>query len=138
MCRTVHRATYAAAGGSSGERLQLRLKRRMLMKVRWIGLSCVVVAALAIVLLKQHTAATAESGSSVTSSVLLVADLGEADETGDGCSAIIGAVRAAKAQGVKVEEFMPDSPSPLLKKYQVVSAPTVVIIGKDGREAARF
>ena len=81
---------------------------------------------------------TAESGGNAPPSVLLVADLGEANETGDGCSAIIGAVRAAKAQGVKVEEFMPDSPSPLLKKYQVVSAPTVVIIGKDGREAARF
>lgn len=107
------------------------------MKVRWIGVSCVVIAALAIIVYKQRAVIPAEVAAGAPA-VLLVADLNEAGNTGDGCAVIIGAVRAARARGVRVEEFMPESPSPLLKQYRVVSAPTVVFIGKDGRETDRF
>lgn len=119
------------------------------MKGKWIGLGCVIVAVLAIVAYKRHTPVpvngaviTSAHATSTTRSeiptVLLVTDLNEAGESGDGCSEIIHAVHAAKVRGIKVAEFMPNSPSPLLKQYRVVSVPTVVIIDKDGRESARF
>lgn len=107
------------------------------MRSRWIGLSCVAIAALAIVVYKQREATTA--GAVIGSpSVLLVADLKEAGSAGDRCAEIMAAVRAARTRGVKVAEFSPDSASPLLKQYHVVSIPTVVIIRKDGREDGRF
>lgn len=109
------------------------------MKSRWIGLVCVLLAAVAIVVYKQRASGVAllEVGAG-TPSVLLVADLNEAEEAEDRCGEIIRAVRAAGKRGVKVEELMPDSASELLARYRVVSAPTVVILGKDGGEAARY
>ncbi len=101
------------------------------MKGRGIGLVCVLLAAVAIVAYKQRA-------SFGTPSVLLVADLNEAEEAGDRCGEIIRAVRAAGKRGVKVEELMLNSASELLARYRVVSAPTVVILDKDGREAARY
>jgi len=50
------------------------------MKARWMGVSCVVIAALAIVVYKQRTAVPAELAAG-TPSVLLVADLKKAGET---------------------------------------------------------
>lgn len=109
------------------------------MKGKWIGLVFVLLAAVAIVAYKQRASGTAPPEVATgTPSVLLVADLNEAEEAGDRCGEIIRAVRAAGKRGVKVEEFMPNSASELLARYRVVSAPTVVILDKDGREAARY
>lgn len=107
------------------------------MKIKWRGVLGVAVAALAIVMFK-HFDGTPTVTPSGTPSVLLVANLAEANDPADRCSEIIAAVRAARRRGVRVAELMPDSSSPLLKKYHVVSAPTVVIIGKNGRALARF
>lgn len=108
-------------------------------KGKWIGLVCVLLAAVAIVVYKQRALGTAPlEVAAGTPSVILVADLNEAEEAEDRCGEIIRAVRAAGKRGVKVEELMPNSASELLARYRVVSAPTVVILDKDGREAARY
>lgn len=109
------------------------------MKGRWIGLASVLLAAAGVVTYKHVASGTAPSEAvSATPSVLLVADLNEAGEADDGCAQIINAVRAARRRGVKVAELMPNSSSELLARYRVVTAPTVVIIDKDGRAAARY
>lgn len=108
-------------------------------KSRWIGLVCVLLAAVAIVVYKQRAFGTAILEIGVGSpSVILVADLNEAEEAGDRCGEIIRAVRATGKRGVKVEELMPNSASELLARYRVVNSPTVVILGKDGGEAVRY
>ncbi len=109
------------------------------MKGRWIGLAGVLLVGVAIVTYKQVASDTAPlEAVSGTPSVLLVANLNEAGEADDGCAQIISAVRAAGQRGVKVAELMPNSSSELLAQYRVVTAPTVVIIDKDGRQAARY
>lgn len=69
---------------------------------------------------------------------MLVADLREAGESGDACAEIIHAVREASDRGVRVQELMPDSSSDLLRRYRVLTVPTVLILGKDGRELGRY
>lgn len=107
------------------------------MKIRWVQVACVLAVAFAIVAYRH---ATAEPAQLITSkpAVLLVANLKEADKPHDGCARIIAAVRAAHARGVPVDVLMPDSRSPMLSKYRVVSIPTVVFIGKNGHATARF
>lgn len=109
------------------------------MKGRWIGLASVLLAAAGVVTYKQVASGTAPlEAVTSTPSVLLVADLNEAGETDDGYAQVISAVRAARKRGIKVAEMMPNSSSELLARYRVVTAPTVVIIDKDGRAAARY
>jgi hypothetical protein len=71
-------------------------------------------------------------------SVLLVADLREAGESGDACAEIIHAVRDAGKRGVRVQELMPDGSSDLLRRYHILTAPTVLFLSEDGRELGRF
>lgn len=109
------------------------------MNGRWIGLASVLLVGVAIVTYKQVASGTAPLETVTrTPAVLLVADLNEAGKTDDGCAQIINAVRTAGKRGVKIAELMPNSSSELLARYRVVTAPTVVIIDKDGREAARY
>ncbi len=70
--------------------------------------------------------------------VILVADLREANEPGDNCAEIIRLVREARKSGVRVSEITPDSQSPVLRQYRVTVNPTVLILGNDGREIRRF
>lgn len=70
--------------------------------------------------------------------VILVADLREANEPGDNCAEIIRLVRDAEKSGIRVSELMPSSASTMLRQYRVTIAPTVLILGKDGREIKRF
>lgn len=70
--------------------------------------------------------------------VILVADLSEASEPGDNCAEIIRLVRDAEKLGIRVSELTPSSASPVLRQYRVSIAPTVLILGKDGREISRF
>lgn len=70
--------------------------------------------------------------------VILVADLSEANEKGDHCAEIIHLVRDAGRRGFKVEEFAPDSDSPLIKQYQVLTIPTVLILDPNGKVVSRY
>ena len=70
--------------------------------------------------------------------VLLVAELSEADATGDSCAEIIHLVRSARDRGIAVQELEPDSKSDLLTRYHVLTIPTVLIMGGDGKIVSRF
>lgn len=108
-------------------------------KGKWIGLTCVLLATVSIVVYKQLVFSTATLEVNTSSpTVLLVANLNEAEDADDRCGDIIRAVRATEKRGVTVKELMPNSTSALIKRYRVVSAPTVIIIDKDGNEAARY
>jgi hypothetical protein len=108
------------------------------MRVRWIGVASVLAVVLAIIAYKQQRVVGDQTEGGGRPAVLLVADLSEADEPSDRCAEIIRAVEAAGARGVRNKQLTPDSSSPLLKEYHVVSAPTVILIDNDGREMARF
>lgn len=69
-----------------------------------------------------------------TPSVVLVADLREADSD-CGCGQIIRRVREAKARGVDVREI--GSSDPAASPYGVTVAPTVLVLGSDGRVLSR-
>ncbi len=109
------------------------------MSVRWIGLA-IVVALVAVVLVVKQTARPARPADAVVQrpSVLLVADLREADEPGDACAEIIRMVRDAAKRGVRVQELTADSGSDLVRRHRVLTVPTVLILGDDGRELGRF
>lgn len=68
-------------------------------------------------------------------SVVLIADLREADEACP-CGEIIRAVRAAKARGVAVRE-VPPSDSAVAKQYGVTVAPTVLVLDSAGKVVER-
>ncbi len=108
------------------------------MREKLVGLICVIAISFGIVLYKQTLIVAATPPESNKPWVLLVADLHEADDAHDSCADIIQAVRDVQARGVKTEELTPQSDSPLLRKYHVLTIPTVVIVGGDGQEKARF
>jgi hypothetical protein len=108
------------------------------MKQKWLGLVCVVAIALGVVVAKHMKSRDAVQNESTRPSVLLVADLREADSINDGCADIIRAARDTARRGIPVAELMPDSSSDLLRRYKVLVAPTVLILDRDGREVARF
>lgn len=121
------------------------------MRARILAVAAVVVAAAALVAVKatrQHAAEAAVVASAVTPSsilssnvpastsgkVVLVADPREAD-TECGCGQIIRRVREAKARGIDVVELGPGDPG--VARYGVRVAPTVLVLGADGRVVAR-
>jgi hypothetical protein len=70
--------------------------------------------------------------------VLLVAELSEADATGDPCAEIIHLVRSARDRGIAVQELEPDSKSDLLTRCHVLTTPTVLIMDGNGQVVFRF
>lgn len=109
------------------------------MKTRWIG---VVMAAVGLVAYKEHrfrvsTSPGTQGQSSDKPEIVLVAEPREAD-TADNCAEIIRLVRAAAKRGVTVQELSPNSESPLLKQYRVLTIPTVLILDHDGNVASRY
>ncbi len=111
------------------------------MNVRILAVLAVVVAAAAVVGLKQARARPRSTPAEATTapraaapSVVLVADPREAD-TQCGCGLIIRRVRQAKARGVKVLELAPTDPG--VSRYAVSVAPTVLVLGSDGHVVAR-
>lgn len=109
------------------------------MKIKYIGLTAIVLIAAAIIGYKTHLAsATPTANHPATPRVLLVANLAEANETGDACAQMIQLVRAAHDRGVAVEELDASSKSPLLARYQVLIIPTVLIFDRKGKEISRF
>lgn len=119
------------------------------MKTRWIGLLVVAIVAIGIVGYKldrsraaavqttQHVAFSNAEASSPKTEVILVADLSEANEKGDNCAEIIRLVRDAGERGIQTKEFSPDSDSPLIKLYHVLTLPTVLVLD-DGKVVSRY
>lgn len=108
------------------------------MKVRWPGLVLVTILVIGILLLKSRTRQNAPSPVNSTPTVLLVADLREANEKDDRCAEIIQAVRETSRRGVHVAELSPDSKSDLLHRYHVLTVPTVLLFDETGKEIGRF
>lgn len=109
------------------------------MRVRWLGVFLVAVLLIGILLLKSRTRHNTPIATvNGTPAVVLVADLREAHGTDDGCAAIIRAVRQASTRGVKVVELPPDSNPDLLRRYRVLTAPTVLLLDNTGKEIGRF
>ncbi len=111
------------------------------MNFRIFAVIAVLLAAVAVVGVKQARARpranevekTTESRTAAPS-VVLVADPREAD-TECGCGLIIRRVREAKARGVSVVELAPTDPG--VARYGVSVAPTVLVLGGDGRVVTR-
>lgn len=108
-------------------------------------LAVIVLAVAAVLALKfrhRETPAPAAPGA-VTSikmpraSVLLFADLREANEGEESCALIIRTVRSARQHGIAVTEYDAGSSPDLRKKYRVVVDPTVIVLDGSGREIAR-
>ena len=107
------------------------------MKVKWSGLFAVAIIAIAITAYKVHTKhATVAAGDGVPR-IVLVADLSEADSA-DACAEIIRSVRAARERGLQVQELTPDSKSEILRRYRILTVPTVLILTRSGQVVVRF
>ena len=107
------------------------------MKVNWVGIVTVVFIAITITAYKVHIKHAIVAGGDGLPRVLLVADLSEADSA-DACAEIIHSVRAARARGIQVQELSPDSKSELLRRYRVLTIPTVLILDHSGEVVSRF
>lgn len=110
------------------------------MKRNVIFMAAVVLMAAVLIAVKPRLKRPEAAASRVNAdpSVILVADLREANEPGDNCAEIIRLVRDAEKSGIRVSELLPSSASPVLRQYRVTVAPTVLILGEDGREVDRF
>ena len=103
-------------------------------------LAAVVLAVVAIVVLKQRESirpASPVPPTTTKGSVLLFANLAEAGEGEDGCAVIIRTVRAARQHGVRVTEFNSGSSPEVRKQHRVVVDPTVIVLDPTGHEIAR-
>ena len=109
------------------------------MNPKHVALTAVFVAAGVMIGYKQfrNTPARSPVNAGAGPRVVLVADLSEAEER-CACGDIIRAVRAAQKKGILTEEFTPDSKSELLKRYRILTAPTVLFLDAYGREIARY
>ena len=112
------------------------------MKTPWVGVALVVVVAIGIVTYKEYrfrvfNTPGRQGQSSDKPEIILITDPREAD-TADNCAEIIRLVRAAAKRGVIVQELSPNSESPLLKQYKVLTIPTVLILDSDGNVASRY
>lgn len=110
------------------------------MKRKWIGLAAVLVIAGAIIGYKAYVSpkSVATETKAGFPRVLLVAELSEADATGDPCAEIIHLVRSARDRGIAVQELGPDSKSDLLTRCHVLTIPTVLIMDGNGQVVSRF
>lgn len=106
------------------------------LKVNYSGIIAVALIAVAITAYKVHIKNATVARNSIPK-VLLVADLSEADSA-DPCAEIIQSVRAARERGVQVQELSPDSKSEMLRRYHVLTIPTVVILDHNGHVVLRF
>lgn len=110
-----------------------------MIKVCWPGLILVTVLVVSLLLLKDRThQAIATPSVDGAPSVILVADFSEASLGGDRCAEIIQAVRQTSKRGVRVSEVSPDSKSDLLRRYHLLTIPTVLLLDNRGEEIGRF
>lgn len=108
------------------------------MKVQWIGLSVVMLAASVIIGYKTLALPQAQTADTALPRVLLLAELSEANSVGDSCAEIIHLVRVAHDRGIAVQELSPDSKSDLLARYHPLIVPTVLILDRNGKEISRY
>jgi len=109
------------------------------MRVRWLGVGLVGVLVVCTLLLKSRTRHNATSETvNGSPAVILVADLSEANDPNDRCANIIRAVREASKRGIRVAELPPDSNSDLLRRYRVLTVPTVLLLDGSGKEIGRY
>lgn len=109
------------------------------MRVRWPGVILVVLLVACTLFLKtriRHISSTQTLHG--TPAVILIADLREGDDPHDPCAEIIRAVREVSKRGVSVKELSPDSQSDLLRRYRVLTLPTVLLLDAAGNEIGRF
>lgn len=108
------------------------------MKIQWIGLGAVVLAASAVIAYKTQTVPQAQAANVASPRVVLLAEPSEADNAGDSCAEIIHLVRAARDRGIAVQELSPDSKTDLLARYHLLIVPTVLILDHNGQEVSRY
>ena len=112
------------------------------MKTRWAGVALVAIAAIGIIGYKQHrsraaSGQAAQARSSDKPEIVLVVNPSEAGSE-DNCAEIIRLVRATAGRGVPIRELSPDSESSLLKRYRVLTVPTLLILDRDGNVISRY
>lgn len=120
------------------------------MKPKWSGIAAVVAIAVAIVAYKSkgpssHEAPKAEPAGAASvvasepaaASVVLVADLAEANDPCV-CGKIIRSVRAVAARGIATKEIDPEESPEAAAKYKARVAPAVLILDGSGNEIRRF
>lgn len=120
------------------------------MRSKWIGISAVVAVAAGIIIYRRTStpdvghvapaaaAATAAAPSTAAiGSVILVANLAEADEPCV-CGKIIRSARAVGAKGIPVKEIDPEASPQLASSYKVLVSPAVLLLDGSGREVRRF
>ncbi len=109
------------------------------MKPRHVAVIAIFAAAGVIIGYKhfRNTPAPSTLNATLAPRVMLVADLSEA-EAKCACGEIIRAVRAAQQKGVATREFAADSKSEELKRYRILTAPTVLFLDAKGDEIARY
>ena len=108
------------------------------MRVRWLGVGFFAILVVCTLLLKSHTRHNTPSPAQNSPAVILVADLREADDPDDPCANIIHAVREVSKRGIPVAELSPNSKSDLLRRYRVLTVPTVLLLDTAGNEIGRF
>lgn len=109
------------------------------MKVCWPGVALVLVLVIGILFLKSRTRQNAAPATvKGIPSVIFVADPSEANDSDDGCAVMFRALRQAAQRGVAVTEVAPNSNSDLLRRYHVLTVPTVLLLDKTGKEITRF
>ncbi len=109
------------------------------MKPRHVAVIAIFAAAGVIIGYKhfRNTPAQSTLNAASTPRVVLVADLSEAEEK-CACGEIIRAVRAARQKGVAAQEFTADSKSEVLKRYRILTVPTVLFLDAKGNETNRY
>lgn len=108
------------------------------MKIQWIGLGAVALAASAIIAYKTQVLPQAQATNDAQPRVVLLAELSEADNVGDSCAEIIHLVRAVRDRGIAVQELSPGNKSDLLARYHFLIVPTVLILDRNGHEISRY
>lgn len=81
--------------------------------------------------------AASSAAATKATSVVLVANLGEAEDE-CGCGVIIRTVRAAGARGVPMKEVDTRTSKDEAKKYRALVVPTVVLFDAAGNEVRRY
>lgn len=118
-------------------------KSRCAVKAKWIGIAAVVAIAVGIVAFKSSNRPdTAQVGSAAApapggSSIVLVADLGEANDPCV-CGKIIRSVRSAGTKSVPVKEIDPEKSPELASRYKALVSPVVIILDGNGKEVRRY
>lgn len=106
------------------------------MRVKWSAI-VVLLVTIAIIAYKASKRDASVATPDRTPRILLVADLSEAGSA-DACAEIIRSVRAARDRGVRVEELNADSKSELLRRYHILTVPTVLILDDSGQVTSHF